>query len=66
VGGLIDKLLDQHSQQHFELQKRVLHILITLSMAETANCFTFEDGNSVYVGNIPFFFILLIFYPMIV
>ena len=43
VDGLIDLLLDQ---PHLELQRRTLDVLVTLSMAEAANCFILKPGKS--------------------
>ena len=55
VDGLIDLLLDQ---PHLELQRRTLDVLVTLAMAEAANCFILKAGN--LVGKInTFLFIIL-------
>jgi integrator complex subunit 7 len=51
VDGLIDLLLDQ---PHLELQRRTLDVLVTLAMAEAANCFILKAGNLFFKIKIPF------------
>jgi hypothetical protein len=56
VDGLIDLLLDQ---PHLELQRRTLDVLVTLAMAEAANCFILKAGNSVFKNQDTFLSISL-------
>ncbi|XP_057376792.1 integrator complex subunit 7-like [Daphnia carinata] len=46
VDGLIDLLLDQ---PQLELQRRALDVLVTLAMAEAANCFTLKADTKLHL-----------------